>query len=86
MINSHKDILNLWPSTATLVRRISEEYPNLPADELKRISQVIRSSKARNKITSAYWKYLIRVSTVDYVNKRISAMVTADLLIDMSGE
>ena len=86
MIESHKDILNLWPSTAALVKRISEEFPNLPDDELKRISQVLRSAKGRNNLTSGYWKYLIRVSAGDYENGKIEALVTANLLMDMSGE
>ena len=85
-IESHKDILNLWPSTAVLLKRIGEDFPSITADELKAIGHVLRNSKVRNKLTQPYWKYLIRVSTVDYVNKRITAMVTADLLMDMCGE
>ena len=86
MIKDHRDILNLWPSTSALVKRISEEHPNLSRRELKLIGGVLRSSKDRGKLTQPYWKYLIRVSAGDYENGKIKALVTANLLMDTSDD
>ena len=80
MIKDHRDILNLWPSTSALVKRISEEYPNLSKRELKLIGGVLRSSKDRGKLTQPYWKYLIRVGAEDYEGKKVKVLVTANLL------
>lgn len=83
-IKSHRDIINIWPSTAVLLKRISEEFPELDDEKIRRLGNTLRMSKSRNNIERDKWEYLIKVSGVDYDHGRIKNMVTAKMLLDCS--
>lgn len=87
MIENHADIIRLWPNCRTLANRIIEEHPEtMSLADFRKLKKNLETARDRGNINQKYWKYLIRVGTIDFERGLIPNQVTADLLLDKQGK